>query len=48
MGVKGPDSEGTGFGLGLVQALVESYGGRVVVAESEAGGAAFHVTLERA
>lgn len=48
MGVKGPESEGTGFGLGLVEALVESYGGSVVVGESESGGAAFHVTLERA
>ena len=48
MGVKGPDSEGTGFGLGLVEALVESYGGSVVVGESESGGAAFRVTLERA
>ena len=48
MGVKGPDSEGTGFGLGFVRALTESYGGSVAVTESDAGGAAFRVTLERA
>jgi len=48
MGVKGPDSEGTGFGLGFVRALTESYGGSVAVTESDAGGAEFRVTLERA
>ncbi|MFB6140532.1 MAG: ATP-binding protein [Halosimplex sp.] len=48
MGVKGPDSEGTGFGLGFVRALTESYGGGVAVGESDAGGADFRVTLERA
>ena len=47
MGKKGPDSSGSGFGLGFVRALTESYGGTVSVDESEAGGAAFHVTLER-
>jgi len=47
MGVKGPDSEGTGFGLGFVRALTESYGGTVAAGESDAGGADFHVTLER-
>jgi len=48
MGVKGPESEGTGFGLGFVRALTESYGGSVAVTESNAGGAEFRVTLERA
>ena len=48
MGVKGPDSDGTGFGLGFVRALTESYGGSVAVGESERGGADFQVTLKRA
>jgi len=48
MGAKGPDSSGTGFGLGFVRALTESYGGGVTVADSEAGGAEFRVTLQRA
>jgi len=48
MGAKGPDSSGTGFGLGFVRALTESYGGGVTVGESDAGGAEFRVTLERA
>jgi signal transduction histidine kinase len=48
MGHKGPDSSGSGFGLGFVRALTESYGGSITVADSEAGGAAFHVTLDRA
>ena len=48
MGAKGPDSEGTGFGLGFVRALTESYGGSVGVRESSAGGADFRVRLERA
>ncbi|WP_123539153.1 sensor histidine kinase [Halosimplex salinum] len=47
MGAKGDDSDGTGFGLGFVRALTESYGGSVAVGESDAGGADFHVTLER-
>jgi signal transduction histidine kinase len=47
MGAKGPDSEGTGFGLGFVKALTESYGGTTRVQESEWGGADFRITLER-
>jgi signal transduction histidine kinase len=47
MGQKGPDSDGTGFGLGLARTLVESYGGAVAVADSEHGGADFRITLER-
>jgi len=48
MGAKGPESSGTGFGLGFVRALTESYGGDVTVGESDAGGASFRVTLQRA
>jgi len=47
MGRKGPDSEGTGFGLGLARTLVESYGGSVAVRDSDRGGADFRITLER-
>jgi signal transduction histidine kinase len=47
MGQKGPDSEGTGFGLGLARTLVESYGGTVEVRDSEWGGAEFRITLDR-
>jgi signal transduction histidine kinase len=47
MGEKGPESEGTGLGLGFVRALTESYGGTVDVVDSEWGGAEFRVTLER-
>jgi len=46
IGKKGPDSSGTGFGLGIVRALVESYGGTVEVTESDRGGADFRITLE--
>jgi signal transduction histidine kinase len=48
MGKKGPDSDGTGFGLGFVRALTESYGGGVEVYSSEDGGADFRITLDRA
>ena len=47
MGAKGPESSGSGFGLGFVRALTESYGGTVDVVESERGGAEFRVTLQR-
>jgi len=47
MGAKGPDSDGTGFGLGFVRALTESYGGSVSVHEGPAGGADFRVRLQR-
>jgi len=47
MGAKGPESDGTGFGLGFVKALTESYGGTTSVQESEWGGADFRITLER-
>lgn len=48
MGQKGPESDGTGFGLGLTRTLVESYGGTVDVRDSEYGGADFRITLQRA
>ena len=48
MGKKGPESEGTGLGMGLARALTESYGGTVEVRDSDRGGADFRVTLERA
>lgn len=47
MGKKGPESDGTGFGLGLARSLVESYGGAIDVQESESGGAEFRITLDR-
>lgn len=47
MGAKGPDSDGTGFGLGFAKALTESYGGDIGVEESEYGGAAFRIELDR-
>lgn len=47
MGKKGPESDGTGLGLGFVRALTESYGGGVEVTDSEFGGAEFRVHLER-
>jgi signal transduction histidine kinase len=48
MGEKGPDSDGSGFGLGFVRALTESYGGGVRVVDSDRGGADFRIRLERA
>lgn len=48
MGRKGPESDGTGFGLGLARTLVESYGGEITVRDSEHGGADFRITLEQA
>jgi len=48
MGRKGPDSDGTGLGLGFVRALIESYGGTVAVGDSDHGGAAVRVRLELA
>ncbi|MDG5777652.1 ATP-binding protein [Haloarculaceae archaeon H-GB2-1] len=47
MGKKGPESDGTGLGLGFVRALTESYGGTVSVADSDEGGAEFRVVLDR-
>ena len=47
MGARGPGSTGTGFGLGFVRALTESYGGSVAVTDSETGGGEFRVRLQR-
>jgi signal transduction histidine kinase len=47
MGKKGPDSEGTGFGLGLVRSLVEWYGGDIELRDSESGGADIRLTLRQ-
>ncbi|MFW6018630.1 MAG: ATP-binding protein [Halapricum sp.] len=47
MGQKGPDSNGTGLGLGFVRALIESYGGSVDATDSEYGGAEFRISLQR-
>ncbi|MDS0281751.1 ATP-binding protein [Haloarcula onubensis] len=44
-GGKSRDSGGTGFGLYFVDAMIESYGGRIWVEDSDAGGAAFVVEL---
>jgi len=46
-GEKGSGSSGTGFGLYFVDSMVESYGGRIWVEESESGGAAFVLELPR-
>lgn len=47
IGESGDGSEGSGFGLGLSRALVETYGGDIDVSESDQGGAAFRVRLSR-
>ncbi|MDS0281752.1 hybrid sensor histidine kinase/response regulator [Haloarcula onubensis] len=46
-GEKGSASSGTGFGLYFVDSMIESYGGRIWVEDSDAGGAAFVVELPR-
>ncbi|MFW9994773.1 MAG: ATP-binding protein [Candidatus Odinarchaeota archaeon] len=46
-GFKGTDSKGTGLGLFLAKAIIETYGGSITVKDSELGGARFDVTLKR-
>ncbi len=47
-GVKGDDSDGVGFGLYFVDAMVDEYGGDVRVEDSQPEGAVFVVELPRA
>lgn len=42
---RGPDSDGTGFGLHLVQDIVEGYGGAVSIRENDPHGAVFVLEL---
>lgn len=42
---RGPDSDGTGFGLHLVQDIVEGYGGAVGIRENDPHGAVFELEL---
>jgi signal transduction histidine kinase len=40
-----PDGKGTGLGLPIVRNIIEQHGGRIAIARSDLGGAAFRVTL---
>lgn len=42
---RGPDSDGTGFGLHLVQDIVEGYSGAVSIRENDPHGAVFELEL---
>ncbi|GGL61069.1 sensor histidine kinase [Halocalculus aciditolerans] len=44
-GVKGLSSPGSGFGLYLVREIVDTYGGRIAVADNDPEGAVFTVEL---
>ncbi len=46
-GYKGKDSSGSGLGMHLVEKIVESYGGKIKVGDSELGGAKFDVMLKK-
>ncbi|MFB6078333.1 MAG: ATP-binding protein [Halarchaeum sp.] len=46
MGEKGPDSDGTGFGLYICKRIVDSYGGRIWYEEGDPRGAVFCVELQ--
>lgn len=45
-GFKGPDSDGSGLGMYLSNIIVETYGGRIEIKESELGGVRFDVFLK--
>jgi signal transduction histidine kinase len=47
-GVRGPDSDGTGLGLYLVQSLVEAYDGTLDISDSRPRGTVITVELSRA
>ncbi len=47
-GFKEGDESGFGLGLYLVKRIVESYGGKIEVKDSESGGARFDVRLKKA
>jgi len=42
-----PPGQGTGLGLGIAQAVVESHGGRIVAQNRDGGGAQFTISLPR-
>ncbi|QSG13283.1 Signal transduction histidine kinase [Halapricum desulfuricans] len=46
-GELGPDSDGSGIGLYIVDMLVDRYGGSITVDDSDIGGAAFEIELPR-
>ena len=46
-GEHGPDSDGSGIGLYIVDMLVDRYGGSIRVEDSDIGGTAFEVELPR-
>ncbi|MFW6018133.1 MAG: sensor histidine kinase [Halapricum sp.] len=46
-GEHGPDSDGSGIGLYMVDMLVDRYGGSIGVEDSELGGTAFEIELPR-
>ncbi|MFW9990461.1 MAG: ATP-binding protein [Candidatus Odinarchaeota archaeon] len=47
-GFKGKGSSGSGLGLYLIKAIIESYGGNITAKDSELGGARFDIVLKKA
>jgi len=47
MGEKGPDSDGTGFGLYICKRIVDSYGGHIWYEANDPRGAVFCVELQK-